>query len=120
MKAIKQARIQFRLSGMELERVEAQVRNQNFGSISQYCRALLEKDLEPSLDRHSVEEDILKACLGIERRLEKYFGRSRKGEKTLTAYEKLRNALVATAIMQEEPKKLQTYLQNLFKGDYES
>ena len=112
-----QARIQFRLPVREELRAKRQAQKKKFKNLSEYCRFLLEQDLAGSPPRQSKEFEILQLCTEIKQKLEKDWGAQQPESGDYNLYEKLRTAIVASALFPQDKQRLRVLFAELFQKE---
>jgi len=114
-------------------------KDRGFENVTHYLRHLVEQDkagkeiVSQSLGSEGTQvneselegkyflrqEDLLLALNHIDRKLDRYLGLTYSATKVNSHYEKLRNAIVALGLLNDNPAKLMGYLKELFKSEME-
>ncbi|OGG99952.1 MAG: hypothetical protein A2600_07610 [Candidatus Lambdaproteobacteria bacterium RIFOXYD1_FULL_56_27] len=113
------SRIQFRLTVRQKRRAMLRAEALQFRNLSEYFRWLLQSDLKGEGPSHFKEREILLACSTINQKLDFLVPQQLLPVGQSTGYENLRNAIIASALMHQDPRKLRIYFARLFQGELE-
>ena len=122
--------LRFRVEPKFKLRVLTHAKERGFKGETEYLAHLVDQDLGeeagwPPVDMRTnlggdlQQGDLILALNQLDRKLDRYLGLTSKSTKVNSHYEKLRNAVVALCILQNDPTKLKDYLMELFKGEME-
>lgn len=113
------SRFQFRLTALEKRRAMRRAEALQFSSLSEYFRHLLQSDLSGAGPNRLKEREILLSCKALHQKLDFLVPQKLLPLGSRTGYESLRNAIIASGLMSQDPQKLRTYFRCLFQGELE-
>ncbi|OGG95067.1 MAG: hypothetical protein A2527_10145 [Candidatus Lambdaproteobacteria bacterium RIFOXYD2_FULL_50_16] len=122
--------LRYRVEPAFKKKVLAHAKKNGFKRETEYLAHLVDQDLgeeagrppggaSTNLGGDLQQGDLILALNQLDRKLDRYLGLTSKSTKVNSHYEKLRNAVVALGLFQNDPARLKAYLMELFKGEME-